>query len=62
MLRLFEHVNFTALLIDFDRLHIFFVDGLDGDLLSVLLVYGELDQAELALSKSVLDLVVVKHV
>ena len=60
MLRHLEHVNFSALLVYFNLLHVLFVHGLDGDLLARLLMYGQLDEAELALAQIIFERVIVK--
>ena len=62
MLRHFEHIDLTPLLVDLDRLHIFLVDRLDRHFLPRLGVRRQLDETELAFAEIVLKVVVVKQV
>ena len=62
MLRLLEHIYFTTLLINFNRFHVFFVNGLDCHLLARLLVGGKLYKAKLSLSEVLLKIVEIEHI
>lgn len=62
MLRHFEHVDFSTLLVYFNLLHVLLVHGLDGDLLAGLFVDGQLDETKLALAQVVLERVIVEQV
>jgi len=62
VLRHFKNINLSPLLVDFDWLHVFLVNSLDGDLLARFLVSGKLDQAKLSLAEVVLKSVIVEKV
>ena len=62
MLRLFKNIDLTALLINFNRLHVFFVNCLDRNLLSSLFVSGKLDKAKLSLTEILLEIIEIKHI
>lgn len=62
MLWLFEHVNFSTLLIDFDRFHVFFVNRLYRNFLSSLFVSGKLNKAKLTFTEILFKIVVIEHI
>lgn len=59
MLAHLKHLDLSPLLEDLDRLHVSLVDGLDGDLPTLLFVLSKLNNAELTLAQVVHQVVVV---
>jgi len=58
----FEYFDLSALLEDLNRLHVLFLDSLDGHFLACKLVCCQLNQSKLAFAKRLSKLVVVKNI
>jgi hypothetical protein len=57
-----KYFNFSSLLVNFYRFHIFFIYSFNCCLLTCFLVCCELHQSKLALSKVVFKVVIVEHI
>lgn len=62
MLRHFQNLDFSSLLIDLNWFHVFLVDSFNGNFLTVEFMSSQLNQAELSLAQVRLKVVEVEQI